>query len=84
MKFRQMLIFIFLFSALPHLDRFAAHADVDSDPKAIFDNSKEVYPVKAMKKTNKSCEVLKSGKIYCAIKKAGKLRELPNPGNSRN
>ena len=84
-------MFILLISILPHLDKFSVQAAIESNPKEIFDTSKQQSKTKKtkmtysddVKKTQKKCETLKNGNIICTEKQAGKKSEILNPGRSR-
>ncbi len=91
MYLKQILIFTFLMSVLPHLDRFSVQAAIESNPKVIFDNSKQQSRTKQtkmtysddVKKIQKKCELLKNGKNFCTEKYLGKKSEILNPENSK-
>lgn len=91
MHVNQIFVFAFLISVLPHLDRFSAQAAIESNPKEIFDTSKQQTHTKntkmtlsdETKKTKKTCETLKNGKVLCTEKHAGQKSHILNPGSSR-
>ncbi len=91
MRTSQILVFTFLISILPHLERFSVQAAIESNPKEIFDTSKQQTRTKNTKmtisdenrKTKKTCETLKNGKILCTEKHAGRKSEILNSNSSR-
>lgn len=90
MRVTQILIFAVLISVLPHLDSFSVQAAIESNPKEIFDTSKQQSRTKntkmtlsdEKKKTKKTCETLKNGKIFCTEKHAGSKSQMLNSGSS--
>lgn len=91
MRIAQILVFTFLISVLPHLDRFSVQAATESNPKEIFDTSKQQTRTKntkmtsydETKKTKKTCETLKNGKVFCTEKHSGRKSQILNSGSSR-